>query len=86
MNALILLGIVLLVFIMGYRFYAKFLVLGVFRIENDVPTPARQHGDTLDFSPCNRWLLLGHNAAAHGSEHATTPDLKSYLDEKGDAA
>ena len=65
MNALILLGIVLLVFIMGYRFYTKFLVLGVFRTENDVPTPARQHGDTLDFSPCNRWLLLGHNAAAN---------------------
>ena len=58
-------GIVLLVFIMGYRFYAKFLVLGVFRTENDMPTPARQRGDTLDFSPCNRWLLLGHNAAAN---------------------
>ena len=65
MNALILMGIVLLVFIMGYRFYAKFLVLGIFRTENDMPTPARQRGDTLDFSPCNRWLLLGHNAAAN---------------------
>jgi carbon starvation protein len=65
MNALLLMGIVLLVFIMGYRFYAKFLVLGVFRTENDVLTPARQRGDTLDFSPCNRWLLLGHNAAAN---------------------
>ena len=27
--------------------------------------PARQRGDSLDFSPCNRWLLLGHNAAAN---------------------
>ncbi len=65
MNALNLIVIVLLVFIMGYRFYAKFLLLGVFRTEKDEPTPARQHGDTLDFSPCNRWLLLGHNAAAN---------------------
>ena len=39
MNALYLIVIVLLVFIMGYRFYAKFLLLGVFRTENDVPTP-----------------------------------------------
>lgn len=65
MNALYLIVIVLLVFIMGYRFYAKFLLLGVFRTENDVPTPARQRGGSLDFSPCNRWLLLGHNAAAN---------------------
>ena len=64
MNASILIVVVMFVFVMGYRFYTKFLVLGVFRSEDGVPTPAWQHPDSPDFSPCNRWQLLGYNAAA----------------------
>jgi len=40
MNALILLAIVLCVFVMGYRFYSKFLVLGMFQPRTDVAAPA----------------------------------------------
>ncbi len=64
MNAVFLIVIVLCVFVMGYRFYAKFLVLGVFRPRKDVTTPAHQQADPHDYSACNRWLLLGYHAAA----------------------
>jgi carbon starvation protein len=56
------------VFAMGYRFYAKFLTLGVFRIDNLAPTPASHRHDSHDFVRCNRWLLLSqHTAAVAGS-------------------
>ena len=63
MNLLHLLLIVLFVFVMGYRFYLKFLALGVFRIDNQAPTPASHRGDEDDFVSTNRWLLLSHNIA-----------------------
>lgn len=56
MNALLLLLITLLVFAMGYRFYAKFLALGVFGLDRAAPVDA-EPGNT-------RWVMLGYNTAA----------------------
>ncbi len=68
MNSLVLIMVTIGVFAMGYRFYAKFLTLGVFRIDNSAPTPASHRYDSHDFVRCNRWLLLSqHTAAVAGS-------------------
>jgi carbon starvation protein len=68
MNSLVLIMVVIGVFAMGYRFYAKFLTLGVFRIDNAAPTPASHRHDSHDFVRCNRWILLSqHTAAVAGS-------------------
>ncbi len=68
MNSLVLIMVTIGVFAMGYRFYAKFLTLGVFRIDNSAPTPASHRHDSHDFVRCNRWLLLSqHTAAVTGS-------------------
>ncbi len=68
MNSLVLIMVAIGVFAMGYRFYAKFLTLGVFRIDNSAPTPASHRHDSHDFVRCNRWLLLSqHTAAVAGS-------------------
>ncbi len=64
MNSLVLIMVAIGVFAMGYRFYAKFLALGIFRIDNLAPTPAFHLQDGHDFVPCNRWLLLAQHAAA----------------------
>lgn len=64
MNAAILLAIVLCVFAMGYRFYAKFLVLAVFRPGDDASVPAHSRGDPHDFRAAGRWQLAGFQAAA----------------------
>lgn len=67
MNALILLAIVLCVFVMGYRFYGRFLALGVFPPRTDAETPAHRHADNPDFGAVGRWQLLGfHSAASSG--------------------
>jgi carbon starvation protein len=59
MNSVILIIVALPIFILGYRFYAKFLSLGTFRLhETETATRA---GDTGGPGP---WLLLGHHLAA----------------------
>ncbi len=64
MNSLVLIMVAIGVFAMGYRFYSKFLTLGVFRIDNSAPTPASHRHDSHDFVRCNRWLLLSQHTAA----------------------
>ena len=67
MNAMILLAIVLCVFVMGYRFYARFLMLGVFLPPGDAALPAIQHSDHHDYGTPGRWQLAGfHTAASAG--------------------
>jgi carbon starvation protein len=63
MTAILLILSALGVFVLGYRFFAKFLVLGVFRLQQDTPTPAEQRADGRDFIPSPRVLLLGQHAA-----------------------
>jgi carbon starvation protein len=71
-NSLFLLAAALLVFAFGYRFFAKFLSLGVFRLSDNYSTPARAFRDTLpstdperqDFGACNRHLAFGHHVAS----------------------
>jgi len=68
MNSVVIIMVSIGVFAMGYRFFAKFLTLGVFRIDNAAPTPASFRHDAQEFVPCNRWLLLAqHTAAISGS-------------------
>lgn len=64
MNALILLAAALAVFALGHRFFAKFLTLGVLHLSHGATPPAVHRRDDYDFVPANRWVLLGHHAAA----------------------
>lgn len=64
MNALILLAAALAVFILGHRFFAKFLTYGVLHLTHGATPPAVHRRDDYDFVPANRWVLLGHHAAA----------------------
>ena len=64
MNALFLLIIALVAFVFGYRFYAKLLALGVFRLSPQYSTPAHTQADDRDYAVADRHLLLGHHVAA----------------------
>ena len=66
MNTLLLLAIVLCVFVMGYRYYAKFLALAVFRINKDAPTPAKRRSDQHDLVATERWVLFSNIIAGFG--------------------
>jgi carbon starvation protein len=52
------------VFILGFRFYGKFLAARVMVLDNSRATPAERLRDGHDFEPTNKWILLGHHFAA----------------------
>lgn len=66
MTTILLLIITVAVFIMGYRFYAKFLALGVFRTNVDAKTPALRRQGVHDFIASSRWIMLADNVVAMG--------------------
>lgn len=66
MNTLFLVAATIVVFVFGYRFYAKLLALDVFRLDKNYSTPARTRADGRDFVSTNRHLLFGHHVAALG--------------------
>ncbi|AKX94786.1 carbon starvation protein A [Moorella thermoacetica] len=64
MNALVLLIIAVLVFVLAYRFYGAFMAAKVLALDPGHQTPALIHNDGRDYVPTNRWLVFGHHFAA----------------------
>jgi carbon starvation protein len=52
------------IFLLGFRFYGKFLAAKVMLLDNARATPANRLRDGHDFEPTNKWILLGHHFAA----------------------
>ena len=63
-NAIWLLIAAVSVYLIAYRFYARFIATRVLGIDPARPTPAHVHGDGLDFVPTDRTVLFGHHFAA----------------------
>src|SRR5579875_3388350 len=51
-------------FLIGFRFYAKFIAARVMALDDGRATPAERFRDGQDFEPTNKWILLGHHFAA----------------------
>ena len=51
-------------YVIGYRFYSKFLATKVFGLDPRRATPAERFNNGHDFVPTNRWVLFGHHFAA----------------------
>src|ERR1035441_10083003 len=51
-------------YLVGYRFYGKFIAAKVMALRNDRATPAERLKDAHDFEPTNKWILFGHHFAA----------------------
>jgi len=60
-NAAVLATITLVVFALGYRFYASFLAQRIFALREDEPVPARELEDGVDFVPTRKSVLWGHH-------------------------
>jgi carbon starvation protein len=52
------------IFLIGFRFYAKFIAAKVLVLDDRRATPAERLRDGHDFEPTNKWILLGHHFAA----------------------
>ncbi len=51
-------------YLVGFRFYAKFIAARVMVLRDDRATPAERLNDGHDFEPTNKWILFGHHFAA----------------------
>ena len=63
-NALWLVTAAVCIYLIGYRFYARFIARRVLRIDPSRPTPAHRLTDGLDYVPTNKYVLFGHHFAA----------------------
>jgi carbon starvation protein len=51
-------------YLIGYRFYSKFIAVKVLALDDRRSTPAVRLNDGRDFVPTNRWVVFGHHFAA----------------------
>jgi carbon starvation protein len=52
------------VYLIGFRFYAKFIAAKVMMLDDKRATPAERLRNGHDFEPTNKWILFGHHFAA----------------------
>ncbi|HUQ94877.1 MAG TPA: carbon starvation CstA family protein [Bryobacteraceae bacterium] len=52
------------VYLLGFRFYAKFIAAKVMALDDTRATPAERLRNGHDFEPTNKWILFGHHFAA----------------------
>jgi carbon starvation protein len=51
-------------YVIGYRFYSKWIALRVLILDQRRATPCEVHDDGKDFVRTNKWILFGHHFAA----------------------
>src|ERR1700730_10813429 len=51
-------------YLVGFRFYARFLSSRVMALDDTRATPAERLRDGHDFEPTNKWIVFGHHFAA----------------------
>src|ERR1022692_995275 len=51
-------------YLVGFRFYAKFIAVKVMALNDQRATPAERLCDGLDFEPTNKWIVFGDHFAA----------------------
>ncbi|HEX4229620.1 MAG TPA: carbon starvation CstA family protein [Bryobacteraceae bacterium] len=63
-NSLWLVAAAASIFLIGFRFYAKFIAAKVMALDDSRATPAERFRDGHDYEPTNKWILMGHHFAA----------------------
>jgi carbon starvation protein len=52
------------IYLVGFRFYAKFIAARIMALDDKRATPAERLRDGHDFEPTNKWIVFGHHFAA----------------------
>jgi carbon starvation protein len=51
-------------YVLGFRFYARFIAARIMSLNNERATPAERLRNGHDFEPTNKWIVFGHHFAA----------------------
>ncbi len=51
----------ILMYLLGYFVYAKYLAEKIFKLDDNNKTPAVEYRDGVDYVPTNKYILLGHH-------------------------
>jgi carbon starvation protein len=54
----------LVIYLLGYWIYGKYLARRIFKLDADAPVPSRTMEDGVDYVPTNRYVLFGHHFAS----------------------
>ncbi|HKT27927.1 carbon starvation CstA family protein [Dyella sp.] len=63
-NAIWLVAAAVAIFLIGYRFYGKFIEHRVLQMDPSRAPPSVLHNDGLDYVPTDKWVVFGHHFAA----------------------
>ncbi len=64
LNAVWLIAAAACVYVLGYRFYSRFIALRLLEVNDRRATPAERLEDGRDFVPTHKWVVFGHHFAA----------------------
>src|SRR5579872_876080 len=64
LNAVWLVAAAACIYMIGYRFYSRFIAYRVLELDDRRATPAERKEDGRDFLPTNKWVVFGHHFAA----------------------
>jgi len=64
LNAVWLIAAAGCIYLLGYRFYSRFIAYRVLELNDRRATPAERLEDGRDFVPTNKWVVFGHHFAA----------------------
>src|SRR5579885_2669801 len=63
-NAIWLVAAAVAIFLIGYRFYGKFIEHRVLQMDPGRAPPSVLRNDGLDYVPTDKWVVFGHHFAA----------------------
>ena len=63
-NSVFILMAALCTYVIGYRFYSKWIAANVLTLNDRRATPCEVHDDGKDFVKTNQWIVFGHHFAA----------------------
>ncbi|KZC37307.1 MULTISPECIES: carbon starvation CstA family protein [Rhodanobacter] len=63
-NAIWLVAASIAIFVIGYRFYGKFIEHSVLKLDPTRAPPSVLRNDGLDYVPTDKWVVFGHHFAA----------------------
>ncbi|WP_221568883.1 carbon starvation protein A [Alkalihalobacillus sp. TS-13] len=79
MSSLLLAVIGISIFLLGYRYYAKFIAEKIYKLDANYVTPAHKYKDGVDFVPTNRFVLWGHHfSSVAGAAPIVGPAIAVY--------